>query len=86
MPRRIELAGAIAGGLVACATPWALASFSGMEVTLAGFTLVAAVREIARGRWRAAGLWLAAAFLARPESLAVAVVAAGVASRAGKRA
>jgi hypothetical protein len=79
-------AGALAGLLVACATPWAVASFSGMEVTLAGLLLVLGVHAALQRSWRTAGAWLAAAFLARPESMAVAgVVFAFALSRAERR-
>lgn len=79
-------AGALAGLLVACATPWAAASFSGMEVTLAGLLLLLGVRAELWGSWRMAGVWLGAAFLARPESAAVTgVVFAFALTRAARR-
>jgi hypothetical protein len=73
-------AGATAGMLVALATPWAAAAFSGMEVTLTGLLLLLGVREAMRSEWSRAGLWLAGACLARPES-AVVVILAAIAAR-----
>ncbi|MGB5192012.1 MAG: hypothetical protein WBN70_03460, partial [Polyangiales bacterium] len=69
-----ELAGAVAGGLVAVATPFAAAAFSGMEVVLTGLLLLAGVGAATRGRWLGAGVFLALAALSRPESAAVAIV------------
>lgn len=71
-----RFAGATAGTLVALATPWAAASFSGMEVTLTGLLLLLAVRALADGTLRKAGWWLAAAGLARPETAVVTLLAA----------
>jgi hypothetical protein len=76
-------AGATAGFLVALATPWAAAAFSGMEVTLTGLLLLLGVREAMRGEWARTGLWLAGACLARPES-AVLVMLAAIAARRPK--
>jgi len=75
--------GLVAGLLLACATPWAAAALSGMEVTLAGFLLLGGVREATRSEWRRAGFWLAGACLARPES-AVVVIAMAIAAREPK--
>ena len=77
------VAGAIAGLLVALATPWAAAAFSGMEVTLTGLLLLLAVREAVRSEWGRAGWWLAGACLARPES-AVVVLLSAIAARQPK--
>ena len=68
--------GMAAGMLLAFATPWAAAAFSGMEVTLTGLLLLLGVREAMRSEWGRAGLWLAGACLARPESAVVAVLIA----------
>jgi hypothetical protein len=76
-------AGGVAGLLVALATPWAAAAFSGMEVTLTGLLLLLGVREAMRSEWTRAGLWLAGACLARPES-AVLVMLAAIAARRPK--
>jgi hypothetical protein len=46
--------------------------------------LLGGVREAARGEWKHAGLWLAGAFLARPES-AVVVLAVAIAARRPKQ-
>jgi hypothetical protein len=80
-----RLAGASAGGLIALATPWAAAAFSGMEITLTGLLLLLAMRSVVGRAWGRAGVWLALAGLARPEAGAVAVLAAGVAAIAGGR-
>jgi hypothetical protein len=71
-----RLAGASAGALLALATPWAAASFSGMEVTLTGLLLLLAVRALAGGTLRKAGGWFALAGLARPEVAVVTILAA----------
>jgi len=68
------LAGAVAGGLVAMATPFAAAAFSGMEVVLTGLLLLAGVGAATRGRWLSSGMFLALAALSRPESATVALV------------
>ena len=68
------LAGVIGGGLVAVATPFAAASFSGMEVVLTGLLLLAGVGAATGGRWFGSGLCLALAALSRPESASVALV------------
>lgn len=60
-----------AGALVALATPWAAAAYSGMEVQLTGLTLLLGLAAAAAGRWTAAGVWLAFAALARPEAAVV---------------
>jgi hypothetical protein len=77
------VAGAAAGLLVACATPWAAAAFSGMEVTLTGLLLLLGVREAVRSEWGRAGWWFALACLARPES-AVVVLLGAIAARRPK--
>ncbi len=71
---RVALAGAVAGGLVAMATPFAAAAFSGMEVVLTGLLLLTGVGAAARKRWLSSGLFLALAALSRPESATVALV------------
>jgi len=76
-------AGGAAGALIALATPWAAASFSGMEVALTGLLLLLAVRALAADAWRTAGAWLALAWLARPEVAAVAIGAAALAAARG---
>jgi hypothetical protein len=80
---RSRLAGGAAGALIALATPWAAASFSGMEVALTGLLLVLALRALTARAWRTAGLWLALAGLARPEVAAVTMLAALFAIRRG---
>ena len=69
-----DLAGVVGGGLVAIATPFAAASFSGMEVVLTGLLLLAGVGAATGGRWFRSGLCLALAALCRPESASVALV------------
>jgi hypothetical protein len=80
-----DLTGAIAGGLVALAIPFVAASFSGMEVVLASLLLLLGTDAVATGAWTRAGLWLAAAGLARPECgatiLVLAAAAAGLSGR-----
>jgi hypothetical protein len=49
-----------------------------MEVTLAGLLLLLGIGAVASSRWRAAGVWLALAALARPESAAVTIVLAAL--------
>lgn len=68
------LAGVVGGGLVAIATPFAAASFSGMEVVLTGLLLLAGVGAATRARWLSSGLFLALAALSRPESASVALL------------
>ena len=68
--------GAMAGCLVALATPLVAASLSGMEVALTSLLLLLGIRAVVRGAPGKAGLFLAGAGLARPESGAVVVVAA----------
>ena len=75
------ITGAVTGLLIACATPWAAAAFSGMEVTLTGLLLLLGVREAMRSEWGRAGLWLAGACLARPESAVVVMLLAIFARR-----
>lgn len=76
-----------AGALVALASPWAAAAFSGMEVQLTGLLLLLGVGAAAAGRWSAAGVWLALAALARPEAAVVTAVVAALTpwSAAGAR-
>ncbi len=69
-------AGALAGVLVAAATPWAAGAFSGMEVTLTGLLLLAGVGAALKGAWSRSGWAMAGAALARPESAAVTLVMA----------
>ena len=64
-------AAALAGLLLAAATPLAAAAFSGMEVALTGALLLLGARDVAAGAWLRAGIWLALAGLARPEAAAV---------------
>ena len=52
------LAGVVGGGLVAVATPFAAASFSGMEVVLTGLLLLGGVGAATGGRWFSSGLFL----------------------------
>lgn len=68
--------GALAGSLVALATPWAASAFSGMEVVLAGTLLSVAVGAVVHRRVFVAGLALALAALARPESAIVTLACA----------
>ena len=68
------LAGAVGGSLVAMATPFAAASFSGMEVVLTGLLLLAGVGAATRARWLSSGVFLALAALSRPESASVALL------------
>lgn len=68
------LAGVVGGGLVAVATPFAAASFSGMEVVLTGLLLLGGVGAATGGRWFSSGLFLTLAALSRPESASVALV------------
>jgi hypothetical protein len=68
------LAGAVGGGLVAIATPFAAASFSGMEVVATGLLLLGGVAAATGGRWFISGLLLTLASLSRPESASVALV------------
>jgi hypothetical protein len=63
----------LAAAATALATPLAVASFSGMEVTLTALLLVTATHACVTRRWTRAGLLLGASILARPESLAVVV-------------
>lgn len=80
---RSAAVGAIAGGLVALATPLAAASLSGMEVALTSLLLVLGIRAAVSGAAMRAGILLAAAGLARPEAGAtILVVAAAVAGLA----
>ncbi|GJM43490.1 MAG: hypothetical protein DHS20C21_03320 [Gemmatimonadota bacterium] len=71
---RSENAAAVGGLLVALATPFALAAFSGMEVGLAALTLSLGVRALIQGHPGRAGIWLGLAGAARPESAAVILV------------
>ena len=65
-----------AGAAVALATPFALAAFSGMEVTLTALLLVLVTHAAISGRWRLAGWLGAGALLARPEAGSVLVALA----------
>lgn len=71
-------AAGLAGSLLALATPFAAAAFTGMEVVLTGTLLVLAVGRTAEGAWGKAGVMLALAGLARPESAAIALVLAAL--------
>ncbi|HMB71192.1 MAG TPA: hypothetical protein VKU85_17915 [bacterium] len=71
-------AGVAAGALVAMATPWATAAYSGMEVQLTGLLLLLGMGAAVSGRWTPAGVWLALAALARPEAAVVTVVTAAM--------
>ena len=66
-----RVAAVMIGALPALSTSYAAASFSGMEVTLCGWLLVAGVLSCVAGHGWAAGFWLALACLARPEAAAV---------------
>ena len=68
------LAGVVGGGLVAIATPFVAASFSGMEVVSTGLLLLGGVGAATGGRWFSSGLLLTLASLSRPESASVALV------------
>lgn len=74
------LAGAVAGGLVALAVPMAVAAYSGMEVGLAALLLLLGTDAALRGAWGRAGVWLALAGGARPESAAVVALGAAAAA------
>ncbi len=74
----VGLAGIVGGAVIALAIPWTAAAFSGMEVTLTGLLLLLGVRAAVSGGWTAAGVWLALAGLARPESGVVTMVVAGM--------
>ena len=74
----VGLAGIVGGAVIALAMPWTAAAFSGMEVTLTGLLLLLGVRAAVGGGWTAAGVWLALAGLARPESGIVTMVVAGM--------
>jgi hypothetical protein len=86
LARRISgdrLTALVAGGLIAFATPLAAAAYSGMEVSLTACLLLLGVRSAASDEPGWAGLWLALAGLARPESGVVTlVVLAALARRA----
>jgi hypothetical protein len=69
-----RLTALVAGGLVALATPLAAAAFSGMEVSLTASLLLLGVRRAAVDQPARAGVWLALAGLARPESGVVTLV------------
>lgn len=77
---RQDLTGAVAGGLVAVATPMAAAAFSGMEVVPTGLLLLAGAGAAMRGRWAMSGIALTFAALSRPESASVALVVAAFAA------
>jgi hypothetical protein len=70
-----SMAAAVGGMLIALAVPLAVAAFSGMEVALTGFLLLAGVGAVLRGSPLGAGITFALAFLARPESSVVAALA-----------
>ncbi|HMB70352.1 MAG TPA: hypothetical protein VKU85_13635, partial [bacterium] len=78
-------AGAAAGGLVALATPLAMAAFSGMEVGLAALLLTLGARDVVGNRWGRAGVWLGLAGLTRPEAGVVVVLALGFLAWRGPR-
>jgi hypothetical protein len=67
-------AAAIGGALVAVSGPMLMGAYSGMEVSLAAALLLAAVLSVLRSAWLPAGLYLAFAALARPETVAVSLV------------
>ena len=66
----------VAGGIVAVAPLLAAASLSGMEVALTAWLLLRGTAAAAEGRATIAGVWLALAGWARPESAAVLLVVA----------
>jgi len=70
-----SVAAAVGGILIALATPLAVAAFSGMEVALTCFLLLAGVGAVVSANPLLAGITFALAFLARPESAVVAVLA-----------
>ena len=70
-----SVAAAVGGLLIALATPLAVAAFSGMEVALTCFLLLAGVSAVASANPLLAGVTFALAFLARPESAVVAALA-----------
>jgi hypothetical protein len=70
-----SVAAAVGGTLIALAVPLAAAAFSGMEVTLTAFLLLAGVGAVLRGSPLCAGITFGLAFLARPESAVVAALA-----------
>lgn len=67
-------AGAVGGALVAVSGPMLMGAYSGMEVSLAAALLLAAVLSVLRRAWLSAGLYLAFAALARPETVVVSIV------------
>jgi len=72
-------AGLVAGLLVALAPAQATAALSGMEVALCSLLTVLAVRTLWLRQWWRAGLFLALACAARPETAAVAPLVALIA-------
>jgi hypothetical protein len=76
-----DTAGALAGALVALATPVAAAAYSGMEVSLTIVLTLLALDAAAARAWRRAGVWLALAGLARPEAAVVTLLLALLAPR-----
>jgi len=70
-----SVATAVGGTLIALAVPLAVATFSGMEVALTCFLLLAGLGAVVSASPLLAGIAFALAFLARPESAVVAALA-----------
>ena len=70
-----SVAAAVGGSLIALAVPLAVATFSGMEVALTCFLLLAGLGAVVSASPLFAGITFALAFLARPESAVVAALA-----------
>ncbi len=66
------------GAILALSTPYSAASFSGMEVTLTGTLLLLGVWSLTAEKQLQAGIWLALAGLARPETAVVTLLLTAV--------